>query len=145
MSPLLKRPEVRTETHVYQRASWRGSDLRSSLNARGEEERCAYADYPLRGTIGTLQKVVRANLQTQILGAQLERLADIRAHRNGPCVGGVSRPVVRDGGIAVDGPTALEAVTDFGLDVGLIHAAVVTISGKLHELVCEDCIEPRAL
>jgi hypothetical protein len=115
------------------------------LMPAGEEERYAHAENPLRGAIGTLYKVVCANLQIQILGAQPERLADIRAHRNGPCVGGVGRPVIRDGGIAVDGPTALEAVADFRLEVGLIHAAAVTISGKRHELVCEDCIEPRAL
>jgi hypothetical protein len=44
-----------------------------------KQERCAYADYPLLGTIGTLYKVVGANLKTQIPGAQLEGLAEIRA------------------------------------------------------------------
>ena len=94
---------------------------------------------------GRFRRSYAPDLQTQILGAQLERLADIRAHRNGPCVGGIGCPVVRDGGIAVDGPTALEAVADFRLDVGLIHASAVTISGKRHELVCEYVVEPRAL
>src|SRR5208282_54029 len=110
-----------------------------------EEERYAHPHYPFRGAIRTLQKVIPAKLETQILGTHLERLTDIRAHRNSPRVGGIGGPVVGDGGIDVGVPSALEVVADHRLDVGLIDAPALAISGKRHQLVGEDGVEPRAL
>ena len=117
----------------------------SSLNALGEEERCAYPDYPLWGTIGTLQKVVSADLQTQSLRAQLEGSTDVRAHGNSPCVAGLGCPIVRNRRFALDVPAAFEVVANVGLQESLINAAAVAIPGKRHELVREDAVEPRTL
>ena len=46
----------------------------------------------MRGTLRTLEKVIRANLQTQVLCASLDHLADICAHRNGPRSAGSGGP-----------------------------------------------------
>src|SRR5271156_4725261 len=77
--------------------------------------------------------------------ADIERLTDIRAHRDNPRVGGIGGPVVGHLRVAVDVPAALEVVADFGLDVGLIHASALAISRKRHQVVCYDGAEPRAL
>src|ERR1700689_969001 len=61
----------------------------AGLMPGGEEESNARARYPLRCAIRTLHKVVGADLQAQTLRPEAERLADVRAHRNEPCVGGV--------------------------------------------------------
>src|SRR5207244_5557075 len=60
-----------------------------------------------------------------------------------PRVGGVGGPVVRESGIALDVPAAREAVADFGLEVGLVDAAAVTIPGERGEVVGQDTVEPR--
>ncbi len=110
-----------------------------------EKERQVHANYPLRGTIRTPQKIVRTNLQTEILKADLECPTNIGAHRNKPRIGGVEGPVVCDRRIALGVPTAIEVLADFGLEIRLIHTAAVAISGKGHEWVCQYAVEPSTL
>jgi len=121
-----------------------GALLLAYLPMSGGKEECyAHAHYPLRGTIRTFQKVVSADLHTQTLRTPLERLADVCAHWNRPSVSGISCPIVRNRRFALDIPAAFEVVADVRLEESLIHAAAVAISGKGHELVREDTVEPR--
>src|SRR5262249_32285557 len=74
-----------------------------------------------------------------------EFFANIRAHRYGPSVGRICRPIESDEGVTVDEPSALEVVTEFRLQKGLVHAPPVAVSSERHQVVSEDAIEPWTL
>lgn len=112
------------------------------LVARGIEQRKLYADDPLRCAIGALDEVKRPNLQARRLRAEVERFTDACAHRNGPPVGGIRRPVESERRIDIDIPATVEVVANLGLEIGLINAAAIAIARKGHQLVRKNGVEP---
>ena len=69
---------------------------------------------------GRFRRSYAPTCRLRTLGAQIEGLADIGAHRNSPRVGSVGGPIEGHLRIDVCVPSANEVVADHRFDVGLI-------------------------
>jgi hypothetical protein len=69
-----------------------------------------------------LDKVVGTDLKARRLRAQIERLANIHAHGNSPCVSRIRRPVEGHSGVGVDVPSALPVV---GVDPTVVSLGAI--------------------